>query len=189
VTSADSSIRLARVTDLAALVDVQLASWRAAYADSDTPDFVNDLDPAVLTTAWQAAIMEPPATGVHRLLVALEGPDVVGYLATAPASDDDLQQHPGTSVGFGVVEVLELAVAPDRQRRGHGSRLMNAAVDYAGQDGFSAAATWIALDDEPRRAFLTSSGWVPDSALRELDLDGTGNTRLRQVRLVTSLVD
>jgi len=44
------------------------------------------------------------------------------------------------------------------------------------------------LDDDTLRAFLTSAGWAPDAAHRELDLDGSGSTTVKQVRLHTALV-
>ncbi len=46
---------------------------------------------------------------------------------------------------------------------------------------------WCPLDDEPRRAFLQSAGWAPDSAYRDLAVGpaAEGDDRLvREVRLV-----
>ena len=40
-------------------------------------------------------------------------------------------------------------------------------------------------DDDALRAFLTEAGWAPDTAHRELDLDGDGATQVKQVRLHT----
>ena len=39
------------------------------------------------------------------------------------------------------------------------------------------------------RTFLTASGWAPDGAHRTLDLDGTGEVTLTEVRLHTRLID
>jgi hypothetical protein len=46
---------------------------------------------------------------------------------------------------------------------------------------------WTMATDDALREFLTECGWAPDSAHRELDLDGSGSTRVRQVRLHTAL--
>ena len=45
--------------------------------------------------------------------------------------------------------------------------------------------TWVVAGDDALLAFLTDAGWDADSAHRELDLDGTGATRVKQVRLHT----
>ena len=37
------------------------------------------------------------------------------------------------------------------------------------------------------RGFLDGAGWAPDGAHRELDLDGAGTVRVKQVRLHTDL--
>jgi ribosomal protein S18 acetylase RimI-like enzyme len=79
-------------------------------------------------------------------------------------------------------ELVSLHVAPTHQRRGHGSRLLTAAVDTMCADGYTAAVCWVALAEEPRRAFLQSAGWGPDGALR--DLAAPDGTLLREVRLV-----
>ena len=47
--------------------------------------------------------------------------------------------------------------------------------------------TWTMATDDHLRRFLTEAGWGADSAHRELDLDGTGSTTVKQVRLHTAL--
>ena len=47
-------------------------------------------------------------------------------------------------------------------------------------------ASVLASDDD-RRRFFTDAGWAPDSAHRELDLDGSGTTTMKQVRLHTAM--
>jgi hypothetical protein len=54
-------------------------------------------------------------------------------------------------------------------------------------DRFSHAVTWVVAGDDALLSFLTSAGWGADSAHRELDLDGSGTTRVKQVRLHTQL--
>jgi hypothetical protein len=54
-------------------------------------------------------------------------------------------------------------------------------------DQFTRAATWVPVADDAQRAFLTEAGWAPDGAHRELQLDETGEVRMKQVRLHTSL--
>jgi L-amino acid N-acyltransferase YncA len=79
-----------------------------------------------------------------------------------------------------------LLVEPRWGRRGHGSRLLAAAVDHARADGMTRAVMWIPEADSASRDFLISAGWSPDGLARGLD---TGAGELREIRLRTSLTD
>jgi hypothetical protein len=54
-------------------------------------------------------------------------------------------------------------------------------------DRFTRAVTWVLATDDALRAFFTAAGWAPDTAHRELDLDGSGATLVKQVRLHTAI--
>ena len=82
-------------------------------------------------------------------------------------------------------ELMEFTVDPGERGSGHGSRLLQAAVDTMTADRFRRAVLWAMATDDAMRGFLTSAGWAPDTAHRELDLDGTGATTVKQVRLHT----
>ena len=106
----------------------------------------------------------------------------MGFVALSPA--DELQpedDEPETTVAIG-----PLIVEARWRRRGHGSRLMAAAVDYARGDGMTRAIAWIPESDTGTREFLIGAGWTPEPGLvRALD---TGSGELREQRLVVSLV-
>jgi GNAT superfamily N-acetyltransferase len=114
------------------------------------------------------------------VLVATAEGALVGFVAIGPASDSDAD--PGVDA-----EVLVLVVDPDAQRRGHGSRLINAAVDVLRDGGFRRVTTWVPDADEPRRRFLESAGFGADGATRVLDTSGDGTSTVRESRLATTL--
>jgi GNAT superfamily N-acetyltransferase len=114
------------------------------------------------------------------VLVALERNRVVGFAVLSPAADPD--RDPSTDG-----EMQELTVDTDERGKGHGSRLLQAVADTLVADRFTRAVTWAAAADDELRKFLTDAGWAPDGAHRELDLDGTGATTVKQVRLHTAL--
>jgi GNAT superfamily N-acetyltransferase len=172
-------VRAARAGDAGAIGALQLRAWRRGYADRLPPGALAALTADGLATQWGAAIAAPP-TARHRVLVAMQDVEVAGFAALAPAADPDLAEH-------AAVELLILAVDPDAQRQGHGSRLLNAAMDHARGDGAALAVTWALASDEALRAFLLGSGWGPDGAWRDL-ADPSGGT-IRQVRLHTALAD
>jgi GNAT superfamily N-acetyltransferase len=172
-------VRPARVDDTDAMATLALAAWRVSFHEVVPMATLTSWQAEPMADAWRQAILEPPTPG-HRVLVATDDGIVRGYAALSPATDPDLVDIPG------VAEIVDLVVAPNAERQGHGSRLLHACADYARDGGATAAVTWVALADEPRRAFLHSHGFGPDGAMRELDLDGTGSTLLKQVRMVTS---
>jgi GNAT superfamily N-acetyltransferase len=172
-------VRPARVDDTGAMAALALAAWRVSFHEVVPMATLTSWEAEPMADAWRQAILEPPTPG-HRVLVATDDGIVRGYAALAPASDPDLVGVPG------IAEIVDLVVAPNAERQGHGSRLLHACADYARDGGATAALTWVALADEPRRAFLLGHGFGPDGAIRELDLDGTGTTLLKQVRMVTS---
>ena len=84
-------------------------------------------------------------------------------------------------------ELAEVTLDPAERRKGHGSRLLQAAVDTLAADRFSRAVSLVNAGDDALRTFLGDAGWAPDTAHRELDLDGTGAVTVKQVRLHTAI--
>ena len=169
-------VRLATVEDTPAMAALALAAWRVGFHEV-LPDSALNLDADEVATSWENAIVNPPTPG-HRVLVATDAGVVRGYAAMGPANDPDLVNVAG------VVEVIDLVVAPNAYNQGHGTRLLHACADYARDGGATSAVTWVSLVDEPRRAFYLANGFGPDGAIRELEIDQT--TTLKQVRLGTS---
>jgi GNAT superfamily N-acetyltransferase len=175
--SADVSVRIAWADDAEAIAAIQARAWAATYA-ALVPT-AGDLREADFAQLWRDALTRP-ADARHRALVALERNRVVGFVITTPATDPDCDQ-------VSDAELMELTVDADERGKGHGSRLLQAAVDTMVADRFTRAVTWLVADDDGLRTFLTEAGWAPDTAHRTLDLDGTGATQVKQVRLHTAL--
>lgn len=177
--SADVSCRVAWSDDAPAIAAVQVRAWRASYADLFPADLLAALDPDEIAEGWRASLTRP-ADARNRVLIALERNLVTGFALTGPAGDPDCDP-----VADG--EITDLTVDPHRRGAGHGSRLMQAAVDTLKADRFTRSVTWLAAEDDATRAFLTAAGWGPDGAHRTLDLTGDGTVTLKQVRLHTAL--
>lgn len=176
--SADVSCRVAWADDAPAIAQLQLRV-RTADLGSLLPVDALDVEPAEAESAWRHALTRPADARV-RVLVALVRNRVVGFAITSPATDPDTDPVVDA-------ELLEFTVDPDERRLGHGSRLLQAAVDTMSADRFRRAVLWAIVTDDALRGFLTSAGWAPDGAHRELDLDGTGATTIKQVRLHTDI--
>jgi len=171
---ADVSVRPAQPADAGEIARIQIDTWRAAYQGVLPAAVLDDLSEGTASAAWDAAITAPPSPR-HRVLVALEQQWHVGFAALAPDDEDE-----------STVAIGPLLVEPRWGRRGHGSRLLAAAVDHARGDGFARAVAWIPDADTASQSFLRSAGWEPDGYVRGLD---TGAGELREIRLHTSLTE
>lgn len=176
--TADVSVRIAWADDADAIAGLQVRAWRDLYADL-LPAEALPTDVAAVADQWRA-VLAKPADARNRVLVALERNRVVGFVLTSAANDPDCDP-----VADG--ELAEVTLDPAERRKGHGSRLLQAAVDTLAADRFTRAVSWVNVGDDSLRTFLSDAGWAPDTAHRELDLDGTGTTTVKQVRLHTTI--
>ena len=180
-------MRPARAEDLAAIGQVQsatmLASLEAGHTaeyDAPLPEGVRAMIAApVIAAGWETAVTEPPSPEHHVLVATTAESDstdrtVVGLLGLAPTQSMDAEGRVDET-GVQAVEVTALGVEPDSQRRGHGSRLLAAAVDLARQDGARALVAWAVRGDESVSRLLTSVGMAPTGAHRVLGV-GEGIT-------------
>src|SRR6476661_2511289 len=174
---ADASVRIARETDAPAVGFVQAVVWREAYDGVVPPEVLEAFEPQAFASAWRQSLANPPQ-GVYRLLAACAGDQVVGFAAIGPSQDPDAS--PGTG------ELSALAVHPQARRVGHGSRLLNAAVDTLRGAGADRLHTWVLASDEATRAFLLDAGLHPDGAFRDRVVSPDGRTA-REVRLVADI--
>ena len=173
----DTSARIAHPNDAPAVGAVQEAVWRAAYAAVLPREVVNRFKASSFARVWRNSLTNPPSPQ-HVLLVGCAGDQVVGFAAVGPSPDPDTDQTWG--------EVLALGVHPDARRSGHGSRLLNAAVDTLRNTGFSTVSVWLLAPDEGTRAFLIAAGLSPDGAYRDRIID-VDDTLAREVRLTANL--
>lgn len=171
----DVLVRPARPADVAAVAEVQLTVWRECYGRLLPSAVLEALTTAEAEARWREAVEAPPSPR-HRLLVAVDDGVLVGLAALGPADDPGLD--PPTAG-----ELYALLVHPGAHRRGHGSRLLNAAVEAMRADGVRTAVTWAFDADAALVAFLESSGWAPDGAARSLDL----GEPVHQLRLHTDV--
>ena len=170
---ADVSCRVAWADDAEAIAALQTEAWRERYGDALPADFA--VDPG----EWRTALARP-GDARNRVLVALTRNRVDGFAVCTPAADPDRDQ-----IADG--EISEFTVAAHRRGGGHGSRLLQAAVETLQADRFLRAVTWVDSTDDAGRAFLEGAGWAPDGAHRELAApDGRA---LKQVRLHTAIAD
>ena len=175
-------VRVARAADAPGLARVQVASWQGSLAglvpDAVVAELTSDEAVGQFTERWEQAIVAPP-TSKHHVHVAVDkpgDPEILGFAAAGPATDEDL--WPRTDG-----ELYELHVLPSAAGEGHDERLLNAVADTFAEDGFSTGYTWALAADEQRIGFLEAAGWAPDGSRASLDM----GVKVPVVRLHTRL--
>lgn len=166
---ADVSVRPARPEDAERVAAVQLATWDQAYAQLVGP---LDLPLEQVAAVWLHAVESPPSRQ-HRLLVALDGSELVGFTTSQPSDEVE-----------GAAELTALMVEPRWGRRGHGSRLLAATVEHWRGDGVELGLHWAFEADTVVTGFLETAGWAFDGTGRGID---TGARVVPQRRLHTQL--
>ena len=165
-------VRPARTEDAAEISRIQIATWRVAYRRLLPRHVLDGLDEPAITASWRATVEAPPSQRHHVLVAVEQTPEtsyVVGFGAFGPADED--HTVPDEVLPASVAAITELLVEPRWGRRGHGSRLLAAAVDHWREEGATAALAWVFDQNPAMVAFLTSAGWAADGNTRALDVD------------------
>lgn len=170
-------MRAAGSGDAAELGRIQVQTWRTAYATTVPAHVLAQVTEDLAAQRWADAVQSPPSPA-HHVLLANETDHVVGFVAVAPSDDEDASEQ--------TVAIEPLLVEPRWGRRGHGSRLLSAAVAHARTDGAIAATTWLLAGDVASGRFFASAGWAVDGAARTLDMDGQP---VDEIRLRTDLTE
>jgi L-amino acid N-acyltransferase YncA len=177
---ADVAVRAARAGDVPEIARIQVETWRTAYRRFLPAPVLEALSVEQAVAAWGAAVDTPP-TAAHRVLVATEQDLVVGFAAGGPSAEDDAA--PGEAA------IAALLVEPRWGRRGHGSRLLAAAVDHLRSDGLTRLVAWVPEEDRASASFFASAGWEQDGTVRTLETDLPGGGTVRETRWHVSLAD
>jgi len=171
------SVRAATAEDVPEIARIQIDTWRTAYARLLPAAVLAAATPERAAAEWTAAVLRPPSSR-HRVLVARDQEWTVGFVAFGPAEEDPYGDPPGTGV------LHTLLVEPRWSRRGHGSRLLAAAVDHLRADGVTRAVVWLVEGDAAATTFYESAGWQRDGTVRRLVDDGQ---TVREARFHVSL--
>ncbi|NLE98917.1 MAG: GNAT family N-acetyltransferase [Propionibacterium sp.] len=169
-----NTVRLAMPAEAVDIARIQRRAWSE---DPALKVMLSRVPADEASRIWHEAITRPPMAKM-RILVALGEAGIVGFAVTVPSDDPDATPVTG--------ELAEFVVDVKNRESGHGSRLVNAAVDTLRQDGFQVATTWLPTTADDLREFFVSGGWAADGAHRESTTDD-GAHHLKLLRLHTDI--
>jgi len=151
----DVAVRPARAGEEEAITKIQIDSWVGAIGERLGRNRHDAFDYEAIVTGWTTSISQPPTPG-HVVFVATCNGDVVGFAAVAPPN-----------------QIIAFEIDPERRRRGHGSRLLAAAVDHLKAHGATEIKLWSLSNDTIRTGFLREAGFGETGMTRKLDGPGT----------------
>lgn len=158
-------VRLARAADAAAIAEVQVASWQAAYRGLVPASRLAAFTVPARTAAWRRSLADPGRDA--RTAVFEDAGDVLGFATSGPSRD---------LRGWG--EIWALYVAPTAWGRGVGSALFADAIHALARRDLPRVMLWV-LDGNARAiAFYEGNGLSLDGA-RDVD-DGYPIVRMRR---------
>lgn len=169
--SASNTVRLAMPAEAVDIARIQRRAWGEHPLLAEGAASVKS-DEAV--QIWHEAIVKPPLAHCRVLVAIGEDAMVAGFAVTGPSGDPDAEPADA--------EIAEFVVDAAQRGRGHGSRLLNAAVDTLRADGFEVARIWVPAANDALRGFLSASGFAPDGAHQEIAM-ADGAPGLKLVRL------
>lgn len=166
VAMAGVTVREATLADVEDVVRINVRGWRQAYAGIVPDDVLGGLDAEIpqrvrrLRERWAAPERGRWQTAVAVAPDADADADAIGFVTYGQYrvnGHDDSELDPTAG------EVLAIYVDPDRQRRGAGRALMDAAVGaLRDRGGVTEVRLWVLTENAPARAFYERYGYVAD---------------------------
>lgn len=147
------NLRLATISDAAAIATIQVSSWRDAYRGWISDAVLDALDVSRGADIWSGVL-----SAHHSVFVAVSDSSVVGFCSLTASHDDDVV--PGTA------EMVALYVNPRRWRRGVGRALCSHAFAAAATAGYSSITLWALASNRPAISFYTAVGFTQDGAIK-----------------------
>jgi GNAT superfamily N-acetyltransferase len=146
-------VRAARLEDAAALAEVHVRTWQAAYEHVFGAERLAGLDVEARAASWRRWLGELRSR--EAVFVAEEAGRPVAFAWVGES------RHAGD-----VGELYAIYALPEAWGGGAGTALMAAAVAALRAEGFGSAVLWVLKDNPRARRFYEREGWTPDGARR-----------------------
>ncbi|MGZ4382811.1 MAG: N-acetyltransferase family protein [Gaiellaceae bacterium] len=142
-------VRRARPVDAAAIAEVHVRTWQAAYEHVFGAERLAGIDPERRRLGWERALSERAEE--EDVFVAEDDGRIVAFAGAGPSRD-----APGEG------ELYSIYALPEAWGSGVGAALMAEALAALRARGFAESILWV-LEDNPRaRRFYKREGWRLD---------------------------
>ena len=169
-------IRRAEPSDARGIAEVKVASWKSAYRGILPDSLLDNLSVEDNEVRWRARIVEHTS----KVLVLEQNGRVIGFVASGASRDEDVDQK---RVG----EIVAIYLEPKDWRRGHGSALVDAAIESLQKEEYTEVTLWVLRDNERGIKFYEAVGFEADGAAKVVTRkDGTKLPEVRYRRSIWS---
>ncbi|HRE83772.1 MAG TPA: GNAT family N-acetyltransferase [Opitutaceae bacterium] len=157
-------IRLAVLSDAAAIATIHVQTWQSAYQDLLPAGFLAGLSISKRTEYWSAELQQTRS----RVLVFEKDSQLLGWISAGPGRDPDATD---------TQEVYALYVKPEEQRAGIGTQLLRAVENDlpASVD----LTLWVLAENREALAFYQARDYARDGLRRETTIGGSVVTEMR----------
>lgn len=180
--SSTISVRRASPDDAQAIAEIGVAGWQAAYRGILPAGYLRGLNVVAREVAWRMRL-ESDDDDMAPSWVADRAGRAIGFVASGPPRDDDLQPAEGSPRIDGspppTAEIYAIYVQPDAWRSGAGRAMLSTAVQEWRQRGTTGLVLWVLEANAAGRAFYEHVGWRPDGGRQDIDLGGVTVTEVR----------
>jgi GNAT superfamily N-acetyltransferase len=165
----DWLVRRAGIADAASIARIQVAGWRAAYADIVPAEFLAGMDKTDRVALWQERLRTPEPTATF---VAVDERDAIAaYCTVGVLRTEDGKGDPRMG------ELMAIYVDPARYRSGAGRVVHDAGLDHLVRHGFDRAGLWVFTKNADARAFYAARGATHDDVIAGRTIHETRFTR------------
>lgn len=147
------NIRTAQTSDLPAIAEIHVASWRSAYRGIISDAVIDAVTVKERLSHWQSWSQEPK---VYLSVAELDG-EVIGFCRLSPVRDVD---DPPPNFA----EVTNLYVSPGATGDGIGGALFTDALEQARSLAYEGLLLWVLEQNDGARRFYSSHGLYFDGA-------------------------
>lgn len=168
-------IRAMTLGDCAAVADIRVRGWQAAYAGMIPQGYLDAMDAAEDTERRRAYLTTDG--GPLNLVAETSDATVTGWACYGPCRDKGAHPRSG--------ELYALYVHPARIGTGTGHSLLAEVISRASVDGFGELALWVLRENVRARRFYERAGFRPDGAEEAFEAGGTMVPEVRYVRALS----
>src|SRR2546429_7102040 len=143
-------VRPATVHDARAIAGVHVRSWRSAYTGLLPDGYLESLSVDRGASMWEEIVRD--ADMDSRVLVLVDGDQVVGFAHACPSRDEEAQS--------GISELTSIYLAPEVWGRGGGRLLMERVCEQLRDGGVRTVGLRVLANNGPARTVSRAPGWA-----------------------------
>lgn len=153
-----TTVRAATIDDARAISEIHVDSWREAYREILTDEYLVTLDKDARKDFWIESLASPQS----KVFVAERERALVGWCAFGQCRDKDKDTN--------WAEIFAMYVDPEHWGTGIGTILMSQVAGSIASSGFRHVSLWVLKDNAIGRRFYKRVGFGHDGTTEEVQI-------------------